>query len=259
MPSIIPTRNSNVNFFRDQEKLNPTVIKHFLAPTYNMLSILSGIVLDEPKILFELTKEPPEDIVEAAIEENELVFIRAAVEIVTLEALILRDFAKAAEMILKYSQVFELTAALEQNLHFIAGLVSLHMARLTRESHWVERGNKMLSAYQHWSASNPSNYEHKYLLIQAEYCQLKGETDAAINLYKRSIDSAQRNRFTLNEAIACEMATHHFANIGEKKETKEMIQKTHVLYKKWGAKAKAASVLELLNLRYLDEAVLNTN
>ena len=242
-----------------QEQLNQTIIKHFLAPTYNVLSILSGIVLDEPKVLSEFAKEPTEDIIATAIAENELIFVRAAVEIVMFEALILRDFAKAAEMILNYSQFFELAGALELNLHFMAGLVSLHMARLTRESHWAERGTKMLAAYERWSVSNPSNYEHKYLLLKAEYHQLKGETEAAINSYEASMDSAQHNHFTQNEAIACEMATHHFANIGDKKKTKEMIQKTHDVYIKWGAKAKAASVLELLNLRYLDEAVLTTN
>lgn len=243
-----------------QKKLNQlSIIVHFLAPTYNSISILSGIVRDEPKILADYAKDPTEDIIAGAIAQNELVFVRASVGVVMFESIILRDFTKASEIILKYSQFFEVTAAIEMNLFFMAGLVLFHMARLTRESHWIDKSNKMLKAYENWSASNPSNHEHKYLLLKAEFHQLNNETDAAIAAYQDSIDSAHANQFIQHEAIACEMAAHHFGNIGEKKRTREMIQKTHDVYMEWGAKAKAKSVLELLNLRYLDDTVLNTS
>ena len=55
-----------------------------------------------------------------------------------------------------------------------------------------------------------------------------------------------------------ELAAHFFGNVGEKRRTREMIQKSHDVYMEWGAKAKAKSVIELLNLRYLDDTVLNT-
>jgi hypothetical protein len=162
-------------------------------------------------------------------------------------------------MILNYSQFFEITASLELNLFFMAGLVSLHMARTTRESHWIEKSKTLLSAYENWSMSNPQNYEHKYLLLKAEYHQLQNETEAAVEAYQSSINSARINKFLQHEAIACEMAAHHFGNIGDKQRTREMIQKTHDVYMEWGANVKAKSVLELLKLRYLDDTVLNTN
>jgi hypothetical protein len=94
--------------------------------------------------------------------------------------------------------------------------------------------------------------------LKAEYHHLHGETDAAVQAYDASIESAHKNKFLQNEAIACEMTAHFFGNIGEKRKTKEMIQKSHDVYMKWGAKAKAKSVIELLNLRYLDDTVLKT-
>ena len=117
----------------------------------------------------------------------------------------------------------------------------------------------MLAVYENWLLSNPANYEHKYYLLKAEYDQLNGETDNAIEAYQVSIDSAHSNGFIHNEAIACEMAAHHFANIEDKKRTRDMIQKTHDVYLEWGANAKAKSVLELLNLQYLNDTVLGTN
>jgi ATP-dependent RNA helicase DDX31/DBP7 len=188
-----------------QEKLSQiSVIKHFLAPTYNSLSVLSGIVLDEPAVLAEYAKEPTDDIIVDVIAQNELVYVRACVATVLFESIILRDFAKASEVVLNYSQFFEVTAVLELNLYFMAGLVSLHMARQTRESCWKEKGTKMLASYENWSRSNPSNYAHKYLLLKAEYHQLMGETDAAIEAYEASINSARTYQFIQDEAIACE-------------------------------------------------------
>ncbi|KAL7482719.1 hypothetical protein ACHAWX_000170, partial [Stephanocyclus meneghinianus] len=92
----------------------------------------------------------------------------------------------------------------------------------------------------------------------AECHHLHGETDAAIEAYDNSIQSARSNRFIQHEAIACELAAHFFGNVGEKRRTRDMIQKSHDVYMEWGANAKAKSVLELLNLRYLDDTLLNT-
>jgi hypothetical protein len=218
--------------------------------------MLSGIILDDQKILLQYANETPDDFVAAALDD--FILVRAAVNVKMFECIMLRDFTKASEMTLNYSHFFEQVAPFEVNLYFMAGLVWLHMARTTRESSWIERGTKMLAAYENWSIVNRSDNEHKYLLLKAEYHQFKGETVAAIEAYQASINSAHSNQFIFHEAIACEMAAHHFGNIGEKNRTREMIRKTHDVYMEWGAKAKAKSVLELLNLRYLDDTVLNT-
>lgn len=123
-----------------QKKLNQIpVIRHFLAPAYKVLSVFSGIVTEEPKVFSEYGNEPNEDIVAAAIEQNELVYVRAVIGIVMFESVILRDFSKASELIIKYPQFFEVTVAMELDVFFMAGLVSLHMARSTRATHWIEK------------------------------------------------------------------------------------------------------------------------
>ncbi|KAL3802001.1 hypothetical protein HJC23_010345 [Cyclotella cryptica] len=250
---------------KQHQKINQMkVIFHFLGPMYKTVSVLSGVTLDESDILSQCTRTPTDDFVEAAMAHNELVFLRVAVGTVLFESLIIRDFAKAADLILKYSNFFEIlnknhNVALESNLFFVAGLVSFHMAREMKDSHWIEKGTNALAAYENWAFCNHSNYEHKYFLLKAECHHLHGETDAAVQAYETSIESARINRFLPNQAIACELAAHFFGNIGEKKRTREMIQKSHDVYMEWGANAKAKSVIELLNLRYLDDTVLNTN
>ena len=110
-----------------------------MAPAYKVLSVFSGIVTEEPKVFSEYGNEPNEDIVAAAIEQNELVYVRAVIGIVMFESVILRDFSKASELIIKYPQFFEVTVAMELDVFFTAGLVSLHMARSTRATHWIEK------------------------------------------------------------------------------------------------------------------------
>jgi hypothetical protein len=230
---------------------------------YKTISVVSGVILNETDILSQYVGGPTHDFIESAIVHNELVFVRVAVDVVLFESLITRDFTKAADLILKYSNFFDIlnkrhTVALELNLYFFAGLVSFNMARETRDYNWIEKGTNALASYEHWALCNSSNYEHKYFLLKAEYHHLHGENDAAIQAYDASIESAHKNGFLQHEAIACELTAHFFGNIGEKRRTKEMIQKSHDVYMEWGARAKAKSVKDLLNLRYLDDAVLNT-
>ena len=94
---------------------------------------------DNSKVFSEYKNEPNEDIVAVAIEHNELVYVRAVIGIVMFESVILRDFTKASELIIKYPQFFEVTVAMELDIFFMAGLVSLHMARSTRVTHWIEK------------------------------------------------------------------------------------------------------------------------
>lgn len=224
-----------------------SVITHFLTPTYRTLSMLSGIVLEEPEV-FTQDSASTDDIIEAAIAHNELVFVRAAVGLVLFECVILRDFTKAADVILKYPSFFEVlnnryASAVEMNVFFLAGLTSFQLARETRETHWTEKGTNALAAYENWLLRNRPNHEHKCtirlqltagaypihsqlcffftladLLLKAECHQLKGETDAAIDAYESSILSAHENKFVHNEAIACEMAAHFFWKHWQNKE-----------------------------------------
>ncbi|KAL7518412.1 hypothetical protein ACHAWX_003243, partial [Stephanocyclus meneghinianus] len=162
------------------QKINQiNIIIHFLGPMYKTVSELSGVILNESDILSSYASTT-NDFVNAAIAHNELVFVRIAVGIVLFESVIIRDFAKAADLIIKYSNFFEILnnghkVAFEYNHFFVAGLVSFHMAREIRDSHWIEKGTNALAAYENWVLSNRLNYEHKYFLLKAECHHLHGE------------------------------------------------------------------------------------
>lgn len=235
------------------------ILQLFLAPTYKTLSALSGITLDSSELLPQLAASVGDDIIETAKAKNEMLFFFSGIRTTITDAVHLRDFAKASQVILKYPAFFEnllgRMSISSFEIIFLTGLVSFHMARETRESHWMEKGETVLSAFEKWSVLNKWNFEHRYQLLKAECHHTKGETNAAIQAYDLSAEAAQKHHCIPQVAVACELAAHYFGNIGIKDRTREMIQRSHDAYLEWGANRKAKTVIGLLELNWLDGSV----
>lgn len=116
----------------------------------------------------------------------------------------------------------------------------------------MEKGTNTLASFEKWSKINKWNFEHRYLLLKAELHHTKGETNAAAQAYYLSVEAAQKHQFVDQEALASELAAHFFGSIRAKEKTREMIQRSHDAYMKWGASRKAKAVINLLELDWLD-------
>ncbi|KAL7541601.1 hypothetical protein ACHAXR_011054 [Thalassiosira sp. AJA248-18] len=248
---------NELNAFAHQHKQQShmTILQLFLAPSYKTLCALSGTPLDSSELLAQLaaaSTDSDDDIIEAAKVKNEMVLVQVGIVSAISNAFFSRDFAKASQFILKYQDFFDIphTEKLPINKFegiFIAGLVSFHMARETREAHWMEKGTSALAAFEKWSKLNEWNFEHRYLLLKAELHHTKGETSAAAQAYDLSAEAAVNHQFIHQLALTCELAAHYFGNIGANERTREMVQRSHDAYMEWGATRKAKSILNLLD------------
>ncbi len=89
-----------------------------------------------------------------------------------------------------------------------------------------------------WSESCQENFLHKYLLVQAERLRITQNTDDAILLYDRAIESAGENEFIQDEALANELASKFWIVEGNHEIAELYMKMAHYGYRLWGAKCK---------------------
>ena len=89
-----------------------------------------------------------------------------------------------------------------------------------------------------WAENCPDNYQHKYLLIEAEIARLSGKDWEAMAGYENSIASAKQYGFIQNEALANELAAQFWLAKGQAKFAKTYLKEAHYSYQQWGAVAK---------------------
>lgn len=90
-----------------------------------------------------------------------------------------------------------------------------------------------------WARHCPENFEHKYLLVEAEMARIKGRHKKAVDLYNAAIKSARENRYTQNEALANELAARLMMNLNRREAARSYMKEAHYGYIRWGATAKA--------------------
>ena len=86
-----------------------------------------------------------------------------------------------------------------------------------------------------WSKVCTENFEHKYLLVEAERSRIKNGQTRAMNLYDEAIDSANKNGYTQHEALANYLAGKFYISRGRKKAAQAYLKDAHYLYELWGA------------------------
>ncbi len=103
-----------------------------------------------------------------------------------------------------------------------------------------------------WVDSCPENFEHMYLLVEAEISRITGKHYETIELYDRAVMSTQKNDFVQNEALANELSAKFRLERGEQDFASFYMKKAHGSYRLWGAKRK----VEDLETRYRNLGIL---
>ncbi|MFL5346131.1 MAG: AAA family ATPase [Hyalangium sp.] len=93
-----------------------------------------------------------------------------------------------------------------------------------------------------WARQCPANYRHEFLLISAEHARWAGESEQASRLYEEALSSARENGHLHHEAIAHELAGKHYLELGRLKAARGYLLEAHLLYSRWGAAPKVASM-----------------
>ncbi|WP_028584158.1 AAA family ATPase [Desulfogranum mediterraneum] len=91
-----------------------------------------------------------------------------------------------------------------------------------------------------WLDNCPENFEHRYLLIEAELASFSARDLEAMELYDRAADLAHGGGFVQNQAIALERAAELWLRRGNREIAALYFSKAHRSYQQWGARAKLA-------------------
>jgi PAS domain S-box-containing protein len=89
-----------------------------------------------------------------------------------------------------------------------------------------------------WGHHAPMNYQHKFLLVEAERYRVLGKKLEAIDYYDRAISLAKENKFLNEEALANELCAKFYLDWGKEKVAIAYMQAAYYCYARWGAKAK---------------------
>ena len=91
---------------------------------------------------------------------------------------------------------------------------------------------------QKLAIQSPINFQHKYILIEAEKARILNQKAEAIELFDKAISLAQKNEYIQEEAIANELAAKFYLGWSKEKVAAGYMQEAYYCYARWGAKAK---------------------
>jgi tetratricopeptide (TPR) repeat protein len=159
----------------------------------------------------------------------------------------LRNYDEALQMaeLYSYSQV---THFIDFYHVFYHGLTAFCLAKKTcvDKMNLIGVGEKAVEKYQVWRSHNTWNFENKHMLLLAELHCVKGDYTAAEELYKASIESAQKHKFIHEEGLAMELLGLLYQKMDNSKGSKGMAEIARACYEKWGA----AAVVAQFDLNY---------
>jgi predicted ATPase/serine phosphatase RsbU (regulator of sigma subunit) len=97
---------------------------------------------------------------------------------------------------------------------------------------------------KYWAHHAPMNYQHKFYLVQAEYCRVLGHHKEARDYYEQAIQLAQQHGYTQEEALARELTGKFYLSTKRHELASFYLQKAHQSYQRWGALAKVKALEE---------------
>ncbi|WP_258104292.1 ATP-binding sensor histidine kinase [Marinoscillum sp. MHG1-6] len=130
-------------------------------------------------------------------------------------------------------------------VYFYDTLVRLRQFKYSEKStqkKWMKiiRGN--VKKLVKWAHHSPSNFQHKYDLIQAELAAISNNPDSAITHYQKAITNAEKSEYQNELALSQELYGRFFARKGDHEAESKQLKAALKTYQKWGAKSKVAQL-----------------
>ncbi|MEE8289421.1 MAG: AAA family ATPase, partial [Nitrosomonadaceae bacterium] len=108
-----------------------------------------------------------------------------------------------------------------------------------------------------WAENCPEGFHHKYFLVAAEMARITSKEWEAADLYDQAIESAGKNEFIQDEALANELAAKFYLAKNRETLAKVYLFAAHYCYQKWGATMKVKDLEESFP-QYLAETSMKT-
>lgn len=101
---------------------------------------------------------------------------------------------------------------------------------------------KRRNRLRNWARHAPANFAHKFHMVEAERCRLRGQNESATRHFESAVALARAGDYVQEEALASELAArHHFAS-GNERLGRFCLREAHIAYRRWGAVAKLRSL-----------------
>ncbi|MCP4996913.1 MAG: GAF domain-containing protein, partial [Gammaproteobacteria bacterium] len=110
----------------------------------------------------------------------------------------------------------------------------------------LARVRRQQTTMKQWAEHGPMNFQHQYLLVEAELARVSGRDGQAREYYDQAIELAHENEYINEEALAYNVAARFYLAKGKPKIAHLYLREAHYAYKLWGATAK----VEDLERRY---------
>ncbi|GGA29758.1 ATP-binding protein [Okeania sp. KiyG1] len=151
----------------------------------------------------------------------------------------------------------------EFNFYYSLILAALypHVSETKQTEYWqqLEKNQQQMKI---WADNCQENFEHKYLLVEAEMVSIERKNAEAIELYNQAIESANKNEFIQYEALGNELAAKYWLNQNKFKYAKVHLQEAYYSYQKWGATRKLQDLEnqypELQNILTVKNRIIDT-
>ncbi|MBW4682142.1 MAG: AAA family ATPase [Microcoleus vaginatus WJT46-NPBG5] len=142
----------------------------------------------------------------------------------------------------------------EHNFYYSLSLLAHYLSTEASEQPTILSQVKLnQEKMKHWADHAPTNYLHKYHLVEAEVARVLGQHWEAAEYYDRAIAGAREQGYIQEEALAYELAAEFYLMKGRDEIAQMYLIKAHYGYINWGAKAKIKDLEErypqLLSLR----------
>ncbi|MCP4396386.1 MAG: AAA family ATPase, partial [bacterium] len=135
---------------------------------------------------------------------------------------------------------------LDPVFHFhqsIAYAATYHLVDETQKEQYRNTICENIDRFEVWARHCPENYRHYLELIQAEFGRIKNAPiEEIMSYYDKAIESASENRFIQNQALAYELASRFYQNIGRTLIAQTYLKEAHRCYQQWGASVKVQNL-----------------
>ncbi|MBP0001140.1 MAG: GAF domain-containing protein, partial [Cyanobacteria bacterium SID2] len=222
LPSIV---KAQYEFHEGFLRINQQAVANLLGETYKPQD-LQGSILDGEKCLSRWL-------------ENNIVFlVLCFYEAQTRLAYLFEDNVRAVEAAengWQYRQAATGTLYVsEHNFYYSLAL----LASETRTPKQLDRIAENQIQLKTWAQFSPTNFQHKYDLVEAERHRWLGQYMEALELFDRAIAGAKENGYVHEEALANELVAKLYLGWGKEKAAAGYMQEAYYGYARWGAKAK---------------------
>ncbi|NJR39640.1 MAG: EAL domain-containing protein [Leptolyngbyaceae cyanobacterium CSU_1_4] len=122
--------------------------------------------------------------------------------------------------------------------YFYDSLIKLAVRTPETEQAILEKVAANQDKLRRWADYAPANYLHKWELVEAERCRVRGQILEAIDGYDRAIARAQEHQYPQEAALANELAAKFYVLRNQPKIAQAYLFDAYYGYARWGATGK---------------------